>query len=427
MANELYMVWGDDWEFDDDLFNTTNWTVSGTVTQFFSYVEMSPSSTMKRSLPSGGFPMTFEMLIRTKGTTNAFRLGSDNSVHWYINFPDTGGVMKYYRLIIRGLDSYAGAIYLYENGQLIKSKWDGSISDPGIDIKYVASTTAGDYLQVHRHRHLSGADLGDPPANSIVEPIYLDGRGGYELLFNRIGAGLPPREFIEDTIPFVPGSIYRDVIIHPRDITLGLKVIGSTRSDLYDKMKALYQSMKQNRKLLIKMSDGYKYLLCKYMRGLEGDEREETTTQIAKLVTVTFRAFDPYWYAAASYYSTMGLFSNNTQTMTITTNGDTETWPEFYIHGPGTNPQVRNNTTGQSFTLNVTLATSSDWVYINTKPGARTIKDKNGAVSWNLLSTSANQLWSLAPGDNSVTVTFSSGTDSTTFTRIIYNDRILGV
>lgn len=432
MADHLYMSWNGDWLLDDNMDDyTINWiaTTGADVVQGPGYVQINHSAEVdqiRTPASEKSLPYTFDMEVVSRGTKNTIRVG-DGTNHLYVHFPDTNSAKKHYRLIVRAFDTLPGSISFYENGKLIKSKADTVEAGTLQSVYYYVLSTAasGDYIQIHHHKHQFGADFGKPNSDQLRETIYLDGRNGYELLYHRVGSGMPKRRFIEDEIPFEAGSIHRATIIEPRDISLGVKIEGSTSSDLNEKIRALRRAMRRRGQLYAKMSDGHRYLNCSYSHGLEGTEQPDVTGQKWQKEVVSFRAFDPYWYGTQSFLTT---FTFPSSLLKVTLSGDEETWPEFFVTGPGNQPFVKNNTTGKSFSININLATSSDFIYIRTKPGERTIQDQSGAVIWDKLATGFNEFWPLILGENSITITFTGGgTDSTTRAQMVHYERYLGV
>lgn len=432
MADYQFMSWGPDWPSVDDMSNyaATGWVAGTGVTQQSGYVRIDRTGNTTDYLYkviTQTIPLTFDMEVASQGTANAISVGDGTNRVW-VYFPNNGGVKKYYRLIVRQFSTRRNAVCLYENGVLIKNKAD-SIQSTTYNTMYffvTSSAVAGDFLEIYTCKYTFGADFGAPSSDKMVDTIYFDGRAGYELLFNLSGTGMAPRSFVEDRIPFEAGSIYRQTIIDPRDVTLGLKVTGATKSDLNDKMRTLRRTLLNPGKLFVKMSDGYRYLNCRYSHGLEGDIKPDVTGQLTQLLSLNFRAFDPYWYSVLPVIKGFVFATGPVSVIPVTNNGDVEAWPEFYIYGPGTNPTIQNLTTGKQFQLTVSLPTNNDFVYVRTQPGNRTIQDKNGATAWNLLSTGQNTFWSLIPGDNSLKISFASGTDTTTYTQMYYYERYEG-
>lgn len=420
VADQLFMCINEDWAMDDSMDNiaTTGWSIAsgGAVTQGAGYVQIDASAgtdAIFKFSPEKVLPYTIETLVATTGANQAIRIDNGSQRVW-INFPNTLGDIKYYRLIVRAYSTKPGDIALYENGKLIKDKADLVESTTFNSLYYYNSggSTSGEVMYVYHHRHAWGVDWGAPQSDKMTTTIYLDGREGYTLLLNRNGAEMPPLELVEDEIPFESGSIWRQTNIQARTISLGLLIAGASKSDLNDKKRKLRAALGAGAvRLYAKMSDGYRYLTCRYSGGMEGEENKDTMGTTLQKYVVSFRAFFPFWQKAVK---NSFVFTHPdalpTKKITVTNNSTaSECYPEFYISGPGVNPKIENKTTGKSFQLNVNLATSSDYVYVNAKPGERVIRDKNGVISWNLLSTGLNQFWPLVPGDNDIMVNFTGG------------------
>ena len=89
---------------------------------------------------------------------------------------------------------------------------------------------------------------------------------------------------------------------------------------------------------------------------------------------------------------------------TITNGGNFGTFPVITITGAGENPTIYSVTTGQSLTINVTLA-AGDELVIDCENGTVTL---NGADALAYLSTDS-QFIQLAAGANTIQVTDDSG------------------
>lgn len=431
MADQLYMTINEDWLIDDNLDNyaATGWTIGtgGAVIQQAGYVQINASTgtdALIKFTPEKVLPYSFEMLV-AGGINQAFRIDNGTERMW-VYFTNNNGTAKYYRLIVREYSTKPGSISFYENGKLIKDKPDLIEPTTFNSIYYynTATSGSGESMSVYHHRHAWGVDWGAPVSNQMSDTIYLDGRDGYKLLFNRSGAQMAPIEIVEDEIPFEAGSLYRQTNIQSKTLSLGLLLSATSKSELNDKKRRLETVCGAGAvKLYAKMSDGYRFLTCRYAGGMEGTENRDTTGATFQKYVVSFRASFPFWQKATKTVSSFGhgLGFNFSNGIIINDSTAPDCYPEIFINGPGTNPKIENLTTGKSFQLNVTLA-STDYIYVNTRPGERTIKDKNGVISWNLLSTGLNQFWSLVPGENAIQVQFTSGADTTTVTKIHHRE-----
>ena len=98
-------------------------------------------------------------------------------------------------------------------------------------------------------------------------------------------------------------------------------------------------------------------------------------------------------------------FFNNLQNI-----GDQETDPTFIINGPGSRFPIRNNTTGEEFAIEYTLA-EGDTVVISKKDGTVILNDIH-----DIFSSKVGEIWSLAPGSNVITFNPVSASDDTLLT-----------
>jgi hypothetical protein len=87
--------------------------------------------------------------------------------------------------------------------------------------------------------------------------------------------------------------------------------------------------------------------------------------------------------------------------------GNTLTYPILRVFGTGTTPTITNNTTGQSITLNTSIA-AGDYVLIDTNPIRRQIL-LNGTTSvYSVLDFGTSSWWGLVPGINDIRFSFTS-------------------
>lgn len=101
--------------------------------------------------------------------------------------------------------------------------------------------------------------------------------------------------------------------------------------------------------------------------------------------------------------------------------GSESAWPIITLTGPLTTPVVTNTTTSTYLQLNYTIATG-DQVIIDM--ANHTISLNGGSLI--ATRTSASNWWSLAPGNNSVTLTTSSTGDTGSMV-VAYNTPYIGV
>ena len=114
-----------------------------------------------------------------------------------------------------------------------------------------------------------------------------------------------------------------------------------------------------------------------------------------------------------TYNLSYGLAGTATQTVTLTNQGNYETWPVFTISGACTNPVITNLTTGQSLFFPAVTLGASDTLTVNTD--LRTVLF-NGGAARNLLGNQSQ--WFSLPATTPTTITYSvaSGSGSCTIT-----------
>ncbi|MFH9425974.1 hypothetical protein [Streptomyces sp. NPDC017529] len=93
----------------------------------------------------------------------------------------------------------------------------------------------------------------------------------------------------------------------------------------------------------------------------------------------------------------------------LTVGGTASTWPVLRIAGPCANPTVTHVGSGLSLTVQTTLASSSEWVEIDTRPGWRTVLRENGGGA-PLTPQSRIDLFRLTPGMNEIRWTATDNT-----------------
>jgi len=115
--------------------------------------------------------------------------------------------------------------------------------------------------------------------------------------------------------------------------------------------------------------------------------------------------------------------------LTFATNaGDVDAPFVALLYGPATVVTLTNDTTGEAFTLTVTLA-SGDFVTVDTTPGQKSIKKTISSVetsAWDTLSLTSPRLFSLRPGVNGITYTVT-GVGVGTRAELAWRNRYGGV
>lgn len=211
-----------------------------------------------------------------------------------------------------------------------------------------------------------------------------------------------------------------------RRISLTGKIIASTQSTrktLEENLREIFQldgvqtgDNPSYYTLYMTDEDGEeKQMDVKVSRGVEFS-KEAGNTYIRDFI-VELKAKNPVWLSQTLYTETVDQGkSSSTLTLptflpitfgssflneaTITNGGNFATFPVITITGEGENPTITNVTTGQSLTINLTLA-AGDEVVIDCENGTVTY---NGADALSYLDSSS-QFLALAAGDNTIQVT----------------------
>lgn len=88
----------------------------------------------------------------------------------------------------------------------------------------------------------------------------------------------------------------------------------------------------------------------------------------------------------------------------VTNAGDADTWPVIRITGPCSNVTITHAETGHVLALpTLSLASTSDWVELDTRPGRRSVVYANGGNAESTLSAASRlDLFSLPPGQTEI-------------------------
>ena len=292
------------------------------------------------------------------------------------------------------------------------------------------------------------------PGTSAEEVIqFIDTTGAIHTLAAEHGVEgrfMPPVSFIEDEVPEQPGSRLRVVRIGPREVAVPVWFRGTSASDLRAELRRWLGRLNPSKgtgRLRNTAPDGVvRDLYCVYAGGMELVEDDDTAGVVWQKAMVIFRGHDPYWYDSASTVATytigvspatffpifpMRLSSSDVfADATINNTGDVEAWPVVTITGPGSDPVLRNLTTGEVTQFSGLTLAGGEMLTIDTRPNnavfpaGKTVKKGDGTNLFPYL-TDASSLWPLAEGSNSVRLELSSATSSSSVT-LSYQRRFLG-
>lgn len=264
---------------------------------------------------------------------------------------------------------------------------------------------------------------------------------GYQVLPGVHGRWFPPVAWIEDAAPGLPGTVLRGVERKPLDWDLPIYVNGDSPAQLHQRKRDLMYWLDPSRgdgAFQNTAADGETRVL--YCRSAGVDFVEDNPAHC--FVVVSMHAPEPYWYApAATSESYAAMFGapvpflsspffplNLTSTVlfagpTIDNPGDVESWPTWTVIGPGTNPSLRNTTTGEVLTFTRTLA-AGDMIVATIARDSFTVTDGLGTRLYSTVSN-ASIPWSIRPGINRLQLGMEGATNASSIT-LAYTARFIG-
>jgi len=226
------------------------------------------------------------------------------------------------------------------------------------------------------------------------------------------------------------GTRVRHVQPQPRIMVWPLRVAGRTHTQFVAAVRQLARAFTQTRRLgpgriVIRRPDGTaREIEAWYDGGIDGAPDQ---TLLRDHFVLNLYCPDPYWrdeqptvlaYAHSDpvdFYDPFASISSG-QVLgqaTVDNNGDVEAWPELTLTGPAEEFRATNTTTGESFTLTVSLS-QGESVTVTTEP-PRVRKDDGsnlvGALNWPDAS-----LWALQPGRNDIELAVDGADEGTTVT-----------
>jgi hypothetical protein len=267
----------------------------------------------------------------------------------------------------------------------------------------------------------------------------LSGTNNVEVVIGPSGRFMPPIEYVEQTVPFQPGSKLKQLNVKSREIDLPIEIMGISTSDLRAQTRnllAVFNPLLGDGQLKCIAEDGsQRYINCRYSGGLDFAETGLTWQR----ANVVFKAFDPYWYDNSSIVQTFkinespGLFfpilplrlasSTVFANITINNQGDVETYPEWIITGPGENIVISNLSTGETMNLTVTLDVG-ETITIDTSLYNKTVTKSDGSNLFYSLSDDSS-LWALQQGNNSIQIEMANATSDSSI-QLTYRNRYWG-
>lgn len=242
---------------------------------------------------------------------------------------------------------------------------------------------------------------------------------------------MPPIQFQSDPVPGQPGEYFREVEFGVHEFVLPFDVIGTSEADLRSQIRVAMSALNPKRgvgKLRVTSPIGdEREINCRVSAGLGLSEAlGEHSGPTWQRFPASFIAHDPFWYDVSpttknfTITSTPNFFplfpvrlvaSQIVAYETVTNTGDEEAWPIWTITGPGSVVKLSNLTTGKVIYFPNLSLTSGQRMYIDTRPGYKTVTYDDGSSAYTSMSTSPlSELWSLDLGANVIQLEMSGST-----------------
>lgn len=271
--------------------------------------------------------------------------------------------------------------------------------------------------------------------------ILLNGENGFSVM-ERVGFYSPRDKYITFKTPYVAGERVKLIDAEVRELSIGLTINSKSHAKLKGKIRELssvFNSINGQGQLLVWDDYGYGRraidVYCKEGMGLE--IKPDRTTDTTQTAVISLIAHDPYWYDydPIEYLYTPSISTgtffpffplrlspdNVSYTMTIANNGDVKAYPVWRINGPGVDPVLKNNTTGEYIGITVTLA-AGEYIDIDTRIGHKSIV-KNGVTNYYSCKTAGSAFWAVDPGNNIVVVSMSDTDVAVSSIHLIFRQR----
>jgi hypothetical protein len=217
-----------------------------------------------------------------------------------------------------------------------------------------------------------------------------------------------------------------------REINLPLMILGDSREETETKLRRLSYILRDKAVLAITYENGEKWTLDVYLAGGGETQFGSTGNDYFCQWDLALQAPQPFWQSTAPFSVSIvssstarGLLAGSSPkslaflrvkssqafgTVTVTNTGDVNAPAVWTIKGPSTMTTIQLNGVGFTFNDSISSATT---ITIDCEAG--TVKDQTGANRYSGLST-APKLFSIPPGDQTLTVSVTGATSDTKVT-----------
>jgi len=189
--------------------------------------------------------------------------------------------------------------------------------------------------------------------------------------------------------PFQDGVNYLDSVLEPRYITIELRINATSESDLTQlrsHLSTVFNPKLSLGKLTYKNGDSVKEILAVSESIPYYPDGATNRGRTFQKVMITLIAPNPYWRSPNETTKPLVAYKGNFKLpmtfpfmlgtsgskTTLYNDGDVPSPVRIEIHGPTTNPQIFNRTTGQYIRINRTIA-QGEVMHINTESGRQRI------------------------------------------------------
>lgn len=242
----------------------------------------------------------------------------------------------------------------------------------------------------------------DPDGNELVLPHHRPIEGRFA----------PPVAVDATAVAGQPGEVRRSARHLPREIVIPVHVQDDDSAEVRQTLREWVRKLDtvDGTGTLKSVHEGLtRQIDATYVGGLEIVENHN----LVQLASVNLRCHSPYWTDTSDVASDFTFSASSTfflaepltvsggqivATPTINNGGDVDAWPVWTVDGPGDRLVLENTTTGDSLTLERTVA-AGETVTIDTRPNVKTVTLADGSNLYPDL-TADSKLWALQPGDN---------------------------
>lgn len=283
--------------------------------------------------------------------------------------------------------------------------------------------------------------------NSSGDSISLSDRGTF-ILSAISGLGDLDADLQIQFSPYQDGASFIDSILQPRHLAIDFFIKGMDDTDISLKRSQIGRVVNPKSNILkiryqygeiIKEIEGVADHVPKYPGG-QGNRGG--TFQVGMInitcpdpywkslhqTTRELKAYEPKLILPVTLPATMGEVGDFT---TVLNEGDIKAPVLITVIGPVTNPEITNETTGETLRINVTLSIG-DVLYIDTDPRSKRVEIHRGGQlyrkAFGLIDRNyaKSSLWKLAQGANNLSYVADEGNENATVV-IQWNDRFVAV